>query len=121
MKNGAPWRRFVSTKTALREAPFLSLRVFLQTSRLEAGHCRRRVLIRIRPADADCADDLAAGHDRNSALDRRRSREAEQRDSSLGDSVLERLGRAAEHGSRLGLVERDVDARGLRVVHALVV
>src|SRR5439155_373661 len=41
--------------------------------------------------------------------------------ATLDNRVLESFGRTAQHRCRLGLVERNLHARGLRVVHALVV
>src|SRR5258707_1303739 len=90
-----------------------------QTERFRTAMGAGRV-VGVRAADGDAADDLAAGHDRQPALDRRGS-DGHENHATLDDRVLESFGRTAQHRRRLGLVERNLHAPGLRVVHALVV
>src|SRR4051812_2890425 len=100
------------TESALR-SPLLQ--------RVRACRGAHAVLLARATGTADRADDLAVLHERDSAFDGHRAvqREQAQAGTAGGESILKRFRRPLESCRRSGLVDGDLGAADLRVVHLL--
>src|SRR5689334_13301942 len=119
--NGTMIRRFFPVVCAraaqgAAAAPAAASRNVLRERR-NPGIAHLLILVRLHARDADRADALPVGHDRQAAL-HRHARHLDEGDAAAGNAVFAYLGRAARDGGSPALQRSDLGGDRRGAVHA---